>query len=247
MRLKDKIAIVTGASRGIGKFIALSLAKEGALAIINFKEKQEKAQEVLDNIKEEGGRGEIWQTDVTSWEKVKEMMDDIYLKYGRIDILVNNAGTTMDNLILDMSKDDWDMVINTNLGSVFNCVKAVAQYMILQKSGRIINISSISGERGGRGQANYAASKGGINAFTRAAAMELASKGITVNAVAPGLIDTKMSETVIRRAKGHIKDFVALRRPGQPEEVAKVVTFLASDDASYITGEIVKVDGGFRA
>jgi len=174
------------------------------------------------------------------------MVDSLYEQFGRIDILVNNAGVTKDELLLSMTPEDWDIVIKTNLGGLFNCTKAVAKYMMVQKSGRIINISSVAGERGGRGQSNYAASKGGINAFTRSVAMELAPKKITVNAVAPGVVETEMSSTVIRRAKDIILDAVALKRLGQPEEIANVVAFLASDDASYITGEVIRVDGGFK-
>lgn len=246
MRLKEKIALVTGASRGLGKAIALHLAEEGAQIIINYAKNSEKAKEVVAAVESTGGKALAMQADVSCWQEVEKMVDSIYEKFGRIDILVNNAGVNRDELIISMEKEDWDAVINTNLGGLFHCTKAVAKYMMIQKSGRIINMSSVAGERGGRGQSNYAASKGGVNAFTRSVAMELAPKKITVNAIAPGVIETEMSSTVIRRAKDFILNSVALKRLGQPEEIAKVVAFLASDDSSYITGEVIRVDGGFK-
>ncbi len=246
MRLKEKIALVTGASRGIGKAIALHLAEEGAQIIINYAKNSEKAKEVVAAVESTGGKALAMQADVSCWQEVEKMVDSIYEKFGRIDILVNNAGVNRDELLISMEKKDWDAVINTNLGGLFHCTKAVAKYMMIQKNGRIINMSSVAGERGGRGQSNYAASKGGVNAFTRSVAMELAPKKITVNAIAPGVIETEMSSTVIRRAKDFILNSVALKRLGQPEEIAKVVAFLASDDSSYITGEVIRVDGGFK-
>lgn len=246
MRLKEKIALVTGASRGIGKAIALHLAEEGAQIIINYAKNSEKAKEVVAAVELTGGKALAMQADVSCWQEVEKMVDSIYEKFGRIDILVNNAGVNRDELLISMEKEDWDAVINTNLGGLFHCTKAVAKYMMIQKNGRIINMSSVAGERGGRGQSNYAASKGGVNAFTRSVAMELAPKKITVNAIAPGVIETEMSSTVIRRAKDFILNSVALKRLGQPEEIAKVVAFLASDDSSYITGEVIRVDGGFK-
>jgi len=247
MRLKDKIALVTGASRGLGRSIAVHLAEEGASVIVNYAKSAEKAEEVVTAITSSGGTALAMQADVSNRTEVEKMVDAICEKFGRIDILVNNAGINRDELLMSMEKEDWDAVINTNLGGLFNCTKAVAKYMMLQKSGRIINISSVAGERGGRGQSNYAASKGGVNAFTRSVAMELAPKKITVNAVAPGVVETEMSSTVIRRAKDHILDSIALKRLGTPEEIAKTVVFLASDDSSYITGEVIRVDGGFKA
>jgi 3-oxoacyl-[acyl-carrier protein] reductase len=246
MKLKDKVALVTGASRGLGKAISLKLAAEGARVTVNYMKNADKAEEVVKEIISGGGSAAAMQADITSLPEVEKMVDSLYEQFGRIDILVNNAGVTRDELLLSMTPEDWDIVIRTNLGGLFNCTKAVAKYMMVQKSGRIINISSVAGERGGRGQSNYAASKGGINAFTRSVAMELAPKKITVNAVAPGVVETEMSSTVIRRAKDIILDAVALKRLGQPEEIANVVAFLASDDASYITGEVIRVDGGFK-
>lgn len=246
MKLKDKVALVTGASRGLGKAIALQLAAEGARVTVNYMKSADQAEGVVKEIISRGGSAAAVQADITSLPEVEKMVDSLYEQFGRIDILVNNAGVTKDELLISMTPEDWDSVIKTNLGGLFNCTKAVAKYMMVQKSGRIINISSVAGERGGRGQSNYAASKGGINAFTRSVAMELAPKKITVNAVAPGVVETEMSSTVIRRAKDIILDAVALKRLGQPEEIAKVVAFLASDDSSYITGEIIRVDGGFK-
>jgi len=246
MKLKGRVALVTGASRGLGKAISLQLAKEGVSVVVNYAKNEKKAKEVVNEIQLAGGTALAMQADVSCLKEVENMVDTIYEKFGRIDILVNNAGVNRDELLISMEKEDWDVVINTNLGGLFHCTKAVAKYMMLQKSGRIINISSVAGERGGRGQSNYAASKGGVNAFTRSVAMELASKKITVNAVAPGVVETEMSSTVVRRAKDHILNSVALKRLGQPEEIAKVVAFLASDDSSYITGEIIRVDGGFK-
>jgi 3-oxoacyl-[acyl-carrier protein] reductase len=246
MKLKDKVALVTGASRGLGQAIALQLAKDGAQVVVNYVTSADKAGEVVAAIKAAGGKASAMKADVSNLEEVEKMVDTIYEQFGRIDILVNNAGVTRDELLISMEKEDWDRVIATNLGGLFNCSKAVAKYMMVQKSGRIINMSSVAGERGGRGQSNYAASKGAVNAFTRSVAMELARKKVTVNAVAPGVVETEMSSEVIRRAQDIILNSVALKRLGQPEEIAKVVAFLASDDASYITGEVIRVDGGFK-
>jgi len=246
MKLKDKVALVTGASRGLGKAIAVQLASDGAQVVVNYATSSDKAAEVVSTIQSGGGKALAMQADVSNLEEVEKMVDTIYEQFGHIDILVNNAGVTRDELLISMEREDWDKVISTNLGGLFNCTKAVAKYMMVQKSGRIINMSSVAGERGGRGQYNYAASKGAVNAFTRSVAMELARKKITVNAVAPGVVATEMSSEVIRRAQDIILDSVALKRLGQPEEIAKVVAFLASDDSSYITGEIIRVDGGFK-
>jgi 3-oxoacyl-[acyl-carrier protein] reductase len=247
MRLKDKVIVVTGGTRGLGKSIVTHLAREGAIVYCNFLKSKKEAESLVREGESRGERIFSIQTDVANLEEVERMVDEIYRKWERIDVLVNNAGVTRDELLISMAKKDWDLVINTNLGGVFNCTKAVAKYMITQKSGRIINISSVAGERGGRGQSNYAASKGGINAFTRAVAMELAPKGITVNAIAPGVIETDMSSQVIRRARDVIVDSIALRRIGKAEEIAHVVVFLASDDSSYITGEVIRVDGGLKS
>jgi len=246
MKLKDKIALVTGGSRGLGKAIALQLANDGAQVVVNYATSGDKAEEVVAAIQAGGGKAIAMKADVSNLEEVEKMVDTIYEQFGRIDILVNNAGVTRFELLISMERADWDKVIGTNLGGIFNCSKTVAKYMMMQKSGRIINMSSVAGERGGRGQSNYAASKGAVNAFTRSVAMELARKNVTVNAVAPGVVETEMSSEVIRRAQDIILNSVALKRLGQPEEIAKVVAFLASDDASYITGEVIRVDGGFK-
>ena len=246
MKLKDKIAIVTGASGGIGRAIVLHLAAAGATVVCNYCTNQQKAEAVVQAAREAGGSAVSMQGDVRSFIAMEAMTTSVVAQFGRIDILVNNAGITRDELLLSMSDKDWRDVIETNLYGAFNSTKAVAQQMMFQKKGRIINISSVAGERGGRGQTNYAASKGGLNAFTRAAAIELAPKNITVNAVAPGVIETEMSQEVMRRAKETVMNHIPLKRLGTCDEVASLVVFLASDDAAYITGQLIRVDGGFR-
>ena len=246
MKLKDKVAIVTGASGGIGKSIVLHLAAAGATVVCNYCTNKEKAEAVVQAARATGGSAVSMQGDVRSFAEMEAMAAFIVTQFGRIDILVNNAGITRDELLLSMSDKDWRDVIETNLCGAFNSTKAVAQQMMLQKKGRVINISSVAGDRGGRGQTNYAASKGGLNAFTRAAAIELAPKNITVNAVAPGVIETEMSTEVMRRAKEVVLNHIPLKRLGTCDEVASLVAFLASDAAAYITGQIIRVDGGFR-
>ena len=246
MKLKDKIAIVTGASGGIGKAIALHLSAAGATVVCNYCTNRQKAEAVVQAARKAGGSAVSMQGDVRSFIAMEAMTTSVVAQFGRIDILVNNAGITRDELLLSMSDKDWRDVIETNLYGAFNSTKAVAQQMMFQKKGRIINISSVAGERGGRGQTNYAASKGGLNAFTRAAAIELAPKNITVNAVAPGVIETEMSQEVVRRAKEMVLNHIPLKRLGTCDEVASLVVYLASDDAAYITGQLIRVDGGFR-
>lgn len=246
MKLKDKVAIVTGASGGIGKATAIRLAEEGAAVICNYARNREKAEDSVGLIRAGGGTAMSCRADVRVFSEVEKMAQDVIAEFNRIDILVNNAGINRDGLLIAMPEEDWKDVIETNLFGAFNCTKAVAQQMMFQKSGRIINISSVAGERGGRGQTNYAASKGGLNAFTRAAAVELAPKKVTVNAVAPGVIETEMSQEVLRRAKEIVMNHIPLKRLGQADEVAHMVVFLASDDAAYITGQVFSVDGGFR-
>lgn len=246
MILKDKVVLITGASRGIGRSIAINAAKAGAITAVNYLKNSEAAEAVVKEITSSGGIAKSFQANVANKEEVNRMVEDVFNEFKKIDVLVNNAAIVRDNLLLTMESDDWKDVINTNLGGVYNCTKAVARYMIMKKTGKIINISSVAADRGGKGQSNYAASKGGVNSFTRAIAMELAPKGITVNAVSPGVIETDMSETVVRRAKDQILNMIALKRLGDPDDVAKAVIFLASDAADYITGEIIHVDGGFR-
>ena len=244
MRLKDKVALVTGGSRGIGKTISRALAHEGAVTIINYREGDEAAQHVLREIMENSGEALGMKGDVGDSKQMNRIIDDILERFGRIDVLVNNAGVTKDSLLFEMEDNDWRLVIDTNLGGVYNCTKAVIRPMMLQNSGRIINISSIIAEKPGRGQSNYAASKGAINSFTKAMAVELASKGITVNAISPGFILTDMSRHIHERHEAALRKLIPIRRCGKPDEVAPLVIFLASDDADYITGEIIGIDGG---
>lgn len=244
-RLKDKVAIVTGGATGIGKTICLTLAEEGAKVVINHFNTPKEAIEVNDEINSKGGISILSSADVTKGKEVEKMVEEVDNKFGRIDILVNNAGIIKDSLLLSMEEKDWDSVINVNLGGVFHCTKTVVKYMILQKEGVIINISSVAAEVGGKGYCNYVTSKGGINSFTKAMATELANKGIRVNAVSPGIIVSKISEH-LRKSKGDkLLDLIPMKRFGTQREVAKVVAFLVSDDASYITGEIIHVTGGF--
>ena len=246
MSLKDNVVLITGASRGIGRSIAINAAKEGAITCVNYVKSGDAAEEVVKEIEASGGTAKSFQANVAIKNEVDKMVEAIFNEYKSIDVLVNNAAIVKDGLLLTMEPDDWYDVINTNLGGIYNCTKAVVRYMMLKKKGKIINMSSVASHKPGKGQSNYAASKGGVNSFTRAIAMELAPKGITVNAIAPGVIETEMSETVVRRAKEQILDMIALKRLGNSDDIAKVVMFLASDASNYITGEIINVDGGFR-
>ena len=243
-RLQDKVAIVTGGSGGIGRAISLCLAEEGAKTFINFKSNESEAKKLALEIEKNGGSAYPVKADVTDSNQTDHMAEEVFRQCGRIDILVNNAGIVRDTLLLSMNEKDWDDVIQVNLGGVYRCTKAVAKYMTMQRSGKVINISSIAASMGGRGHANYAASKGAINAFTKSMAIELARKKITVNTVAPGVIDTDMTERVRKLAMKEILDQIPLKRIGQPWEVAKVVAFLASPDSDYITGEIINITGG---
>jgi 3-oxoacyl-[acyl-carrier protein] reductase len=243
-KLKDKVAIVTGGAGGIGRTICVAMAQEGAQVIVNFCKNGKGAEDLVNKIQNNGNVALAMKADLTRIDEVEAMVDSVYQRFERIDILVNNAGIIRDMLLLEMEEEDWLSVINVNLGGVYRCTKAVVKYMILHKSGRIINVSSIAAEKGGRGNCNYASAKGGINAFNKSMAVELAPKGISVNAVAPGVIVTDMSKDVRRRAKDKILSLIPMGRFGKPEEVANVVVFLASDSASYITGEVIHVTGG---
>jgi 3-oxoacyl-[acyl-carrier protein] reductase len=242
--LEGKVALVTGASRGIGRSIALELAQAGADVAVNYAGSEKAAEEVVQAILAMGRRASKIKADVGSVEEAEQMVSQVIETYGRIDILVNNAGITRDNLIMRMKEDEFDQVINTNLKGVFNCVKAVTRPMMKQRYGRIINISSVVGALGNPGQANYVAAKAGVIGLTKAAARELATRGITVNAVAPGFIATDMTDKLSEEQKSALLPQIPLGRMGQPEEIARVVRFLASEDASYLTGQTLHADGG---
>ncbi len=244
MDLTGKIALVTGASRGIGRQIAVTLAGYGATVVVNYNGSQAKAEEVVKEIETNGGHAEAVQCNVAEFEQAKALIDGVVKTYGRLDILVNNAGITRDNLIMKMSEEDFDAVLSTNLKGAFNCVKHVARQMLKQKSGRIINISSVSGVMGNAGQANYCASKAGVIGLTKSVARELGSRGITSNAVAPGFIETEMTSVLSEDVKKAMGDQIPLKRFGQTKDVAETVAFLASDHAGYITGQVIQVDGG---
>ncbi len=243
-RFVGKTALVTGGSRGIGRAVALLLAKEGAKVYVSYLNNAPAAEEVKAAAEESGWEIHMVKGDVRSEEDASRIVDQILEKEGVLDILVNNAGIVKDSLLVAMEKEQWQDVLDTNLGGVYHFTRAVAQPMMMQKKGRIINVSSFSGKRGGKGQANYAASKAAVNAFTRAVALELAAKGVTVNAVAPGMIETDMSKNVRNLAADMILSKIPLGRYGKPEDVAGVVAFLASEDAAYITGTVIAVDGG---
>ncbi|MBO2534536.1 MULTISPECIES: 3-oxoacyl-[acyl-carrier-protein] reductase [Rummeliibacillus] len=242
--LSNKVAVVTGASRGIGRAIALHLAELGAKVVVNYSGNQAKAQEVVSEIEANGGAAIAVQANVADPDDVAKLMKQAIETYGSLDILVNNAGITRDNLLMRMKEEDWDAVMNTNLKGVFLCTKAVARQMMKQRAGRIINIASIVGVAGNAGQANYVAAKAGVIGLTKTAAKELAARNIYVNAVAPGFIDTEMTEELPEEIKAQMLSQIPLAKLGKPEDVAKVVAFLASDDASYMTGQTLHVDGG---
>ena len=244
MNLTGKVALVTGASRGIGRQIAVTLAGYGAIVIVNYNGSRAKAEEVVKEIEANGGHAEAIQCNVAEFDKAKELIDRVVKNYGRLDILVNNAGITRDNLIMKMSEEDFDAVLSTNLKGAFNCVKHVARQMLKQRSGRIINISSVSGVMGNAGQANYCASKAGVIGLTKSVARELGSRGITSNAVAPGFIETEMTAVLSDDVKKSMGEQIPLKRFGQTQDVAETVAFLASDLAGYITGQVIQVDGG---
>jgi len=242
--LKGKNALVTGASRGIGKAIAIKVASLGANVAINYRNSIEQVKEVINEIEKLGVKAIAIQCDISNYNDVEKMIKKYIDEFGSIDILVNNAGITKDNLIMRMKEEDFDSVIDVNLKGSFNCIKHVSSIMLKQRSGRIINISSVSGIVGNAGQVNYSSAKAGILGMTKAVARELASRGITCNAVAPGYIKTDMTDVLSDKIKEHVKNTIPLNKFGTPEDVANAVGFLASDDASYITGQIINVDGG---
>jgi 3-oxoacyl-[acyl-carrier protein] reductase len=246
MILNDSVAIVTGSGRGIGRAIALELAAAGAKVVVNYAGRVDKAEETVKLIREAGGECIAVQADVSQTADVDRLIKTTLDHFGKIDILVNNAGITRDSLLLRMKETDWDAVLATNLKGVFLCTKAVSKGMLKQRSGVIVNISSVVGLSGNAGQANYAAAKAGIIGFSKSIAKEFAARGIRVNAVAPGYISTDMTETIAEAMQSEILRAIPLGRLGEPEDVAKVVRFLVSPEASYITGQILCVDGGME-
>ena len=242
--LKNKVALVTGAGRGIGKEIAKTLASCGAFVIVNYNSSPEAAEQTVKEIIKHGGMAAPVQCDVSDFDACGKMMEMIINNYGHLDILVNNAGITRDGLIMKMSEEDFDRVLDTNLKGAFHTIRHASRYFLKRKSGKIINISSVSGVMGNAGQANYSASKAGVIGLTKSVARELSSRGITCNAVAPGFIDTEMTAQMTDKAKEAVKTQIPLGRVGKVDDIAEVVTFLASEKASYITGQVISVDGG---
>jgi 3-oxoacyl-[acyl-carrier protein] reductase len=244
MNLEGKAALVTGASRGIGREIALELARQGANVAVNYSGSEAKANEVVDEIKALGREAFAVKCDVSNADAVAEMVKGTIDNFGKLDILVNNAGITRDNLLMRMKEEEWDDVININLKGVFLCTKAVTRQMMKQRVGRIINIASIVGVSGNPGQANYVAAKAGVIGLTKTTAKELASRNITVNAIAPGFITTDMTDKLSEEVKAEMLKQIPLARLGEPKDIAKITAFLASDDSAYMTGQTLHIDGG---
>jgi len=243
MELSDQVAVVTGSARGIGKTIAMTLAGEGAHLVISDVNEEAGKETVKEIIAL--GRKAIWvAADVSKYSEAAQLIDKTQETFGRIDILVNNAGITRDNLLMRMSEDEWDSVIAVNLKGTYNCIRAATMILMKQRAGRIINIASVVGQMGNIGQANYASSKAGVIGLTKSVAKEFAARNILVNAVAPGFIETAMTEKLPEKARERLLSLIPLARLGQPEDVAKVVLFLSSDRSSYITGQVINVDGG---
>jgi 3-oxoacyl-[acyl-carrier protein] reductase len=243
-RLDGKVAVVTGASRGIGRAVALKLSSLGARVVVNYLSNKAAAEDVLRVIQEMGGEAIAVQANVGVFEEAQRLVQSTLDHFGRIDILVNNAGTTRDALLVRMSEEDWDVVINTNLKGAFNCTKAAQRPMIKQRYGRIVNISSIAGIQGNAGQANYTAAKAGLIGFTKAVAKEVGSRNITVNAVAPGYVPTDLSASIPPELVAKGMELMPLGHPGTTEDIANAVAFFVSDEANYITGQVLAVDGG---
>ena len=242
--LKDKVAIVTGGTRGIGRAIALKLADHGANIVINYRNSDKEAEELKAILEEKGVKVLAVKCDISNFEDSKNIMDKCKEVFGKIDILVNNAGITKDTLIMRMKEEDFDNVIDVNLKGTFNCAKHASAIMLKQRFGKIINMTSVVGIAGNAGQVNYAASKSGVIGLTKSLAKELGSRGITVNAVAPGFINTDMTASLSEKVKEEASKNIPLKRLGDPEDVANLVGFLASDAANYITGQVINVDGG---
>lgn len=242
--LEGKVAVVTGASRGIGRAVAVKLAEEGAAVAVNYNGSRERAEAVKQEIEAAGGSAELFQCNVSDFAACEAFLKEVTEKFGRIDILVNNAGITRDGLLMKMSEEDYDAVLDTNLKGTFHCIRFTARQMIKQRSGRIINMSSVSGVLGNAGQTNYSASKAGVIGLTKAAARELASRGITVNAVAPGFINTEMTAGLPEKVKEGAVAQIPLGAFGEVSDIAETVAFLASEKARYITGQVLHVDGG---
>lgn len=242
--LKEKVAVVTGASRGIGKAIALRLASMDMTVIVNYAGSKEKAENVVKEIEEKGGRAEAIQCDVSDFTQCQKMIEDVHKRYGSIDVLVNNAGITRDGLVMAMKEEDFDDVIATNLKGTFNCIRFVSRIMMKQRHGKIINMSSVSGVAGNAGQVNYSAAKAGVIGITKSMARELASRNVNVNAIAPGFIETDMTDALSDKVKEQAVSQIPLGRFGKAEEVAELAGFLAGDNSNYITGQVFHIDGG---
>ena len=244
LSLENKVALVTGGSRGIGRAIALEFAARGAAVVVNYNNSSQAAEEVVKKIQDAGGKAAAYQADVSDFKQAEALVKFTIETFGDLSILVNNAGITRDQLIMMMPEADWDAVINTNLKSTFNCSKAAVKHMMRKRTGRIINMASVAGQMGNPGQTNYSASKGGQIAFTKALAREIAARNITVNAIAPGFVDTEILDAMTPETLEAALKLVPLGRKGKPEEIAFAAAFLASDEAAYITGQVIGVDGG---
>jgi 3-oxoacyl-[acyl-carrier protein] reductase len=244
LSLENRVALITGGSRGIGKAVALELAARGAAVIVNYNKSPEAAEEVVRQIQAVGGKAASFQADVSDYKQAEALVKFAVETFGDLGILVNNAGITRDQLIMMMPESDWDAVIDTNLKSTFNCSKAAVRHMLRKRYGRIVSIASVAGQMGNPGQTNYSASKAGQIGFTKALAREVAARSITVNAVAPGFVDTEILDAMTPETLEAALKLVPLARKGQPEEIAYAVAFLASDQAAYITGQVLGVDGG---